>query len=471
MLDERIPYRFFILFPLVAMTVLFGGARPWLWGTITGVFFVALSIWIVAATFLSEKRPVAPSAPIPRVALFACAILIAYPLLQIFPLPMAMVTIFSPVRGEWAQMVYKVSGSGLVSISYEPLITFYRFLWWVFLAVYAAFIWQETTRLGSRIPTWLMTALFLLAGAEALYGILQTLIPSLGVLWDVGRVTGRANAGYARGTFINRDHFAAFLGLLWPVLFAYILVLRSPRKMEYILSRRERSEILAQKKLFAIYCLGLVILGLVFSQSRGGIVTSILSFTLLCLFAGIRNRRILLALAACWIIMIGYGSIIGFEGIISRFCQIEQGAYGRLEIWKDGWSALMDHKLTGTGLGTYPRIARVYQNAFPPGVHASHAHNDYLEASVEMGLPMSLILVCAIWGLWWRQAFRLWRQRETIDRDTLLLASGTLAALGGYLLHSWAEFNNAIPANQMTAVLVAVLHFSFFASSRKSVKM
>jgi hypothetical protein len=46
-----------------------------------------------------------------------------------------------------------------------------------------------------------------------------------------------------------------------------------------------------------------------------------------------------------------------------------------------------------------------------------------------------------------------------MDPDSLVLAASTLAALGGYLLHAWVEFNNAIPANQLTAVMIAVLHF------------
>ena len=76
-----------------------------------------------------------------------------------------------------------------------------------------------------------------------------------------------------------------------------------------------------------------------------------------------------------------------------------------------------------------------------------------------MGLPAAGILILCIWGLWWRQAALLWRRRETMDPDRLVLAAGTLAALAGYLLHAWVEFNNAIPANQLTAVMVAVLHF------------
>jgi hypothetical protein len=75
-----------------------------------------------------------------------------------------------------------------------------------------------------------------------------------------------------------------------------------------------------------------------------------------------------------------------------------------------------------------------------------------------MGLPAAGILILGIWALWCSRAFFLWRNRQTMDPDRLVLAAGSLAALGGYLLHSWVEFNNAIPANQLTAIMVAIFH-------------
>ena len=43
---------------------------------------------------------------------------------------------------------------------------------------------------------------------EAVYGHIQALVPSLGVLW-VDHIN--AYLGNARGTYINRNHFAGFL--------------------------------------------------------------------------------------------------------------------------------------------------------------------------------------------------------------------------------------------------------------------
>jgi O-antigen ligase len=222
---------------------------------------------------------------------------------------------------------------------------------------------------------------------QALYGIMQTLLPFLGVLWDTHAATGQAYRGYARGTFINRNHFAAFLGLVWPLLLGHVLTLKTSRRTDQVQDRREQALILLQKQALGIFCLALVMLALVFSQSRGGILAALFSFTVLYLFAGLRRKRFAGVVAACGVIMLGYGAAIGFEGLANRFQQIEHGAAERMELWQDGWKAVLDHPLTGTGLGTYPEVGRAYQNAFAPGQRASHAHNDYLETVVELGLP------------------------------------------------------------------------------------
>lgn len=444
--------RVFVFLPLVLLTLLFGGARPWIWQAVSGLVFLGIGTWSL------RHELIAPQGEMRRLQAAALALL-CVPLLQVAPLPAWLQAFLSPVRAQWSAGLREFGGIATTAISYDPLSTSMHLTWWAFLIAFASILYLSLQSGGRSHPAWLLHGLFLLAGFEALYGVLQALLPSLGVLWDVDAATGLAYQGYARGTFINRNHFAAFLGLLWPVLLAYLLILKSPRKMERILGTRERAQVLVQKKAFGVFCLGLVVLALVFSQSRGGILAALLSSTLLFAFAGFRRKRMAMVLAACWVIMLCYGTVIGFDGIAGRFSQIGQGAAGRFDLWKDGWTAVLDHPLTGTGLGTYPTVSRAYQNALDPGQRAKHAHNDYLEAAVEIGLPAAGILTLCIWGLWWRQAILLWRGRESMDQDRLALAAGTLAALGGYLLHAWTEFNNAIPANHLTAVMVAVLHF------------
>jgi O-antigen ligase len=443
--------RVLVLAPIALLTFFFGGARPWIWQSVAGLFFICLGAWLL------RHGPPAPGKDMKRLLTLACALVLA-PLAQTIPLPAALLETLSPVRAQWSRALFQFGDIAGTTLSYDPLATWTHLAWWCFLIVFAALLSQALNFSRGTVPTWFLRFLFALAGAQAMYGIMQTLLPFLGVLWDTHAATGRAYGGYARGTFINRNHFAAFLGLIWPVLLAYLLVLKPSRTMEQTLGKREQAQILLQKKVFGIFFLALIILALLFSQSRGGILSAVLSFTLLSIFSGLRRKRVAVALAACWLITLGYGAMIGFDGLQSRFLQMEHSAAGRVELWKDGWKAVLDHPLTGTGLGTYPEVGRAYQNAFTPEQRASHAHNDYLETAVELGLPAAAVLIAGIWGLWCRRAALLWRARTTMDPDRLLLAAASLAALGGYLLHGWVEFNNAIPANQLTALIIATFH-------------
>ncbi len=449
---DELTLRVLVLSPILLLVFFFGGARPWIWQGATGLFFVCLG-----GRIFRYGLP-APSKNVKRLAALACALMLA-PLLQTTPLPAALLEALSPVRAQWSGALLQFGGISGTTISYDPLATWTHLAWWLFLGVFAALLCLTLNFRTTKIPSWFLHFLFALAGMQALYGIMQTLLPFLGVLWDTDAATGLAYSGYARGTFINRNHFAAFLGLVWPLLLGHVLTLKVPRRADPVQGRREQTLILLQKQALGIFCLALIMLALVFSQSRGGILAALFSFTVLCLFAGLRRKRVAGVVAACGVIMLGYGAAIGFEGLANRFQQIEHGAAGRIALWQDGWKAVLDHPLTGTGLGTYPEVGRAYQNALGPGQRASHAHNDYLETAVELGLPAAGILILGIWGLWCWRAGRLWRFRKSMDSSHLLLAAASLAALGGYLLHGWVEFNNAIPANQLTAVIIATLHF------------
>ena len=170
---------------------------------------------------------------------------------------------------------------------------------------------------------WFYHTLFWVAGLEAFYGLLQTLVPSLGVLWEA------EGEGLARGTFVNRNHYAAFLGMLWPVLLGYLLSVRAASQFNGTSSsgELERQKKARQKNWFLGFVIGLVLLGLVFSQSRGGILGALIALTVFVLFGRKqRKKRIVAFLAGCWLVMFAYGSIIGFHEILARFDQLERDA-------------------------------------------------------------------------------------------------------------------------------------------------
>jgi len=448
--------------PLVLLPLLLGGARPWFWSVVAGLFILGLA-WSIGS-----RRELYRNESISKKWLVALGLLLVYPIVQSVPLTSQLIRHLSPHIILWKTMAEDVAlaPSGFFSISYSPLVSFFSALWWVFLAAYAL-LFREVIREG-RSLNWFYNLLFWIVGFEALYGLLQTLNPSLGVLWE------SAGQGVARGTFVNRNHYAAFLGMLWPVLLTYMLSAKTAFSNTTSASHSdlEKKKSKGQKNWFLGFIIGLVLLGLFFSQSRAGIIGALIALTVIVAFGKRwRKKGMVGLLVGCWLVMFAYGSIMGFQDILSRFDILGKDAPGRLEIWEDTWRLIQDHWLTGTGLGTFAEAIRVYQSHLTDKFDIVHAHNDYLELAGELGVPVAATMVILVWGYWWACARELLRksgmgvqargERAAAEAERKenrrLLALGALAGGAAFLWHSWVDFNWQIPANQLYFIVLLVL--------------
>ena len=90
------------------------------------------------------------------------------------------------------------------------------------LGLFLFFLVFRKTFVSDRNLKILIRILLGVAFLEAIYGIIQALVPSLGVLW-VDYIT--AYLGDARGTYINRNHFAGFMEMMLPLGLAYTLAM------------------------------------------------------------------------------------------------------------------------------------------------------------------------------------------------------------------------------------------------------
>lgn len=413
--------RFAVAMPLVLMPFFLGGARDWFWTSIAALFCFTLVvlIWL-------DPRLMTSSRVSRKVALVA-AVIVLFPFLQVLPLPVSLLQTLSPQRLPWLQKAQEVTGMSVewAALSYVPLTTFFAGVWFLFLAIYAWFLHYMFQ--VERDLHWFFASLFIVAGGEAFYGILQVLIPSLGVLWEA------EGQGIARGTFVNRNHYASLLNMLWPLLLSYTLGLgtgdyglsggraegrrlhgrtSAVEKDELGYAETERQRQVRQKQVFLGFIIGLVLFALFFSMSRGGILSALVALTVFVALGRFRSKKTLLFLAGCWTVLIVYGSIVGFGEIWARFDMVEDGALGRLIIWQDCWPIVKDHWLTGTGLGTFYDIFMVYQTHMSDTQKLSFAHNDYLHLMVELGLPMALFMFVLVWGYWWQRAWRIGRRAK-----------------------------------------------------------
>ncbi len=384
--------------------------------------------------------------------------IIAYPFVQTIPLPLPLISVLSPQRAEWLHRSMEATGVSRwwASLSYVPIDTFMTGLWIMTLAIFALVL-HRSMRNGIIGPGKLLAVLFVVAGIEALYGIIQILAPSTDLLFREA----------AHGTFSNRDHYAAFLGMIWPLQLVWIMRGKGSGvrgEGAQAISSYHEKEIrrkTREKRIFFIFLTGIVLLGLIFSGSRGAIISLAIGMTVLAYLGGKRSRSIVLVLIGCWAVVLAYGSIIGFEGIVKRFAEIEQAAPGRFTIWRFTWRAVCDHWLTGTGAGTYSPVVFLYQVFDTDLVQVGHAHNDYLEIASEWGLPFALLIFSLVWGYWLLTAVRVARKSTEkegpAETEEKLIRIGALAGSAAFLCHIWVEFNWQIPANQLYFVILLVL--------------
>jgi O-antigen ligase len=90
----------------------------------------------------------------------------------------------------------------------------------------------------------------------------------------------------------------------------------------------------------------------------------------------------------------------------------------------------------GTGLGTFATVYRRYED---PGrvtrQYANHAHNDYLEAVLELGVA-GLLLILGFLYWWGRRAYQAW----TRDFEGAALARAGSVMVGIVLAHSIVDY-------------------------------
>jgi len=83
----------------------------------------------------------------------------------------------------------------------------------------------------------------------------------------------------------------------------------------------------------------------------------------------------------------------------------------RVEIWSRAIYGIQDFPLTGMGLGTFRYVMPVLYPLFTvqPAVDLGHAHDEWLQAGVDLGLP-GLITFVALQGLSFMLAYQAFRR-------------------------------------------------------------
>ena len=278
----------------------------------------------------------------------------------------------------------------------------------------------------------------------------------------------------AHGTFVNPNHFAAFLE---PALAMAggILVREIWMAPDRGADARERSKRLEKQLLpigGALLMWSFLAAGMALSRSRGAVLATSCATVLLFALAFLSKRRVsrrktvvtvtLLALAggvAFVIFSTGSASFARLIGSDVRDLPTDR----RLIIWRSSLEAWRNFPIFGSGLGTFRDAFRAVQPRSIQGI-VEYAHSDALQILVSGGLLGFAAAATAVGGAL-LQLFRGWMTVVRREESALTLAS--FAALVSLLLHGLVEFNLSVPAIAALLAMTTGLGFAAIRAGRK----
>ena len=246
----------FILFIIGTIPILFAAVQPWVWSV--------YSICMIAAFLIFVWQDRSRHTLVPGIGINLMVVLFfAATLFLCLPLPGFIFSYLSPTRFQTltTARVLLSSPPAWQTLSYAPQVAL---SWWVFLLSLCLYFVVLRDLCAERKTLkrifWVMMGVALI---EAIYGLVQALVPTLGVLW-VDYV--QAYMGSARGTFINRNHFAGFIEMVWPLSLGFTMA-QGGWGQGYTLKKNLASERLNRQ---ALQALGIVVLLLALLFSKSG---------------------------------------------------------------------------------------------------------------------------------------------------------------------------------------------------------
>ena len=372
-------------------------------------------------------------------------------LFQLLPLPSGLIKILSPKTYELRNSLSTFNSQLLTlnskfPLSFFPFATQIEFFKW--LTLIGLFFFLLRWRHSKKDVIRLISIIMLVGVAESLYGMFEFFSGHKHIL----HLNMEARIASVTGTFINRNYFAGYLLMVIPLSLGYLFS-REATQINRFRGWRERLVSLDGKTLIIGFCVIVMVLGLLFSASRMGISSLLLSFTLLSLLLRnptkeqkfSRTSILILGLALLW------AAWIGLDFVISRFLTSSEDFKGRWVFWANTFQIFKDFPIFGSGLGTFTWVFPMYRSFHLIGI-ATHAENDFLQLASEVGLVGVGILLILFLFFFYKaiSGISLLSYRES----GRYIGIGGLVGILALMFHSIVERNIQVPSNAFLYVIL-----------------
>jgi O-antigen ligase len=237
----------------------------------------------------------------------------------------------------------------------------------------------------------------------------------------------QTNVGVAVGFFANANHMASLLVISLPFMAALAALARGRNIQRY-------SGLLAILAAVAL----VVVVGIALNGSLAGYSLALPVLAASALIVLPRPNR-LRAWAVGLVALAGVAALGALASSAVDATRLDQQAntsvQSRAVILQTTTKAIGDFMPFGSGLGSFLRVYRLYES--PDAVtneYAIHAHNDYAELALELGVP-GIILMLIFLGWWLTAVWAVWRKGEGGP-----FAQAATIASAALLVHSLVDF-------------------------------
>lgn len=274
-------------------------------------------------------------------------------------------------------------------------------------------------------------AMLVAGAAEAAYGVLQSVTDAGPGAFELG------GALRAFGHFDQPNPFAGYLTTIVPLAGCMALCRANPRLLRWL----------------AVGALGLMVIGIGLSQSRGAWLGAFVAAVCLLLLWSRFTRRLLLPCAVAGVLMLALavsgalpasitdrlGQTIEYFGVFDvRTVEVTSDNWAvveRMAHWQAGWYMFLDHPWLGVGAGNY---AQAYPDYYVSSwlEPLGHAHNYYLNMLAELGVVGGGLLLLLLGVAFSQLGGVLARTQSQSDTFWRAVLAGVVGGLVVFSVHN-----------------------------------
>jgi len=436
----------------------FGGNRPWA----SDLFAVAMGVFLGLMVWEEKDRlPSGGDAPRKRLwmAMGCFSIVVVWAFLQ--NASWMPVTTHHPLWAEAMGVLGQMKSAMAIDkgLLPEALIRFLSYM--------ACFLLAFVAGRDRKRARQIVKALAVAGAAYALYGLVAQAGGGTTILW----YKKWPMRGFLTSTFVNKNSYAAYAGIGFLCALAVVWEhFKHYEPKDRVLARQSKMAAFAASlglKDFALLALPVVLLGaLALTGSRAGIASSMVGVAgFFCAMAVHRRwslRRWGILLGVCLVALLLFVSM-GGDALLSRLgeAKIDEDTSMRLMAYDLAMQAIRDNPWFGFGLGSFDGAFHLYRTENLP-LWFHHAHNDYIEMMMDLGVPVALVLFAGFAALVSCCVPALRHRRKGGVFPALAL--GVSALVG---VHAFVDFSLHIPAIAATYAALLGLGVAQSWSSRE----